>query len=182
MKKIISSIAFLALGTSAAMAGGIEPVACDDPASSFAQTVDCGTFVELRSGNDASGPLTIAGVTYNQLEKWDVDEAAWENGGAGYEFDGDTWGAWVAPFEILYTIIKAGNNFAIYSQGAGASSGYWATAPIILNGSGRDGRNLSHLSFYGRGDNPPVNVAEPGTLVLLGAGLLALGLRRRRSI
>lgn len=45
---------------------------------------------------------------------------------------------------------------------------------------------FSHMSFYGRagsngGGTPPLSVPEPGVVLLLGAGLVGLGLARRRK-
>ena len=44
---------------------------------------------------------------------------------------------------------------------------------------------FSHMSLYGRvgfngGGTPPLSIAEPGEVLLLGAGLLGLGVARRR--
>ena len=52
-----------------------------------------------------------------------------------------------------------------------------ATPQTMGSFSTPDGSGLSHISFY---DGDGVTVPEPSTLLLLGTGLAAVGLRRRR--
>lgn len=183
----IAALATAALWLAApAHAVMIDGYACSDPSSAFTNLVECGDYIETRPGNDAGGPLTIDGVEYVQLAKYEADDEKWEvGGGAGYSVSGipGNWGRWSLPFDALFLVIKAGSGasgggFSIYSLGPdGASSGEWATAPTLLDGEGL-GRYVSHLSWYGRGGS--TEVPEPGTLALLGAGLFGLGFARRR--
>jgi hypothetical protein len=71
--------------------------------------------------------------------------------------------SWVA-FEF-----SAANLLAGMGDFAGFSYGTWS--------SGRQG--LSHASLYVGGDD--TDLPEPGSLALLGLGLLGLGMSRRRS-
>ena len=79
-----------------------------------------------------------------------------------------------SPFVIS---LKAGNNYSAYFFDAGSAlSGDWDTIGTSLNGSGKAGKQISHISVFVAsnqfGDTPESQeVPEPGTLV----GLLALG-------
>ncbi len=129
----------------------------------------------------------------------------------GFPSDNGTWGA---SDYIMFIVIKSGSEnsgggYSVYGQGAlvsgsigtpdgdlsdvtaifeGALSGAWATAPTIVNQNNGQGRDLSHLSFYGVGDGPECTdpdgcdkpVPEPGPLGLLGLGLIGLALKRRK--
>jgi hypothetical protein len=95
---------------------------------------------------------------------------------------------WVAkggndPFVLHWMVTEAdeagacaGDNYtlACLNAAVAVTSGNWATAT---------GQDLSHLSWYdtgGGGDDDEV-VPEPGVLFLMGAGLLGLGMSRRRK-
>lgn len=110
-------------------------------------------------------------------------------------------GTWTAPYEVLYMVIKAGTEqtkngivtktggYVIYDLGekdnvvngvavgdlSGADAGFWATAPLLLDGTLLDGKEISHISFYGRA------IPEPSTLLLGMIGLLGFTYTRRRQ-
>lgn len=78
---------------------------------------------------------------------------------------------------IHYFTIKQANGFALF---------YDLTAPITSYSTSLDAyfpRNpgFSHITFFDTGATPPVGVPEPMTLGLLGAGLIGLGVARRRK-
>ncbi len=192
------------LVSSVSWATPITGTACTEPtAAAYTTYVNCGTFIEKRAGNDGGGPLTILGESYSQIAKWDADSGDWDDDagdpGANWSVTGTPGdnGTWESAFDILFMVIKAADHdtkngtggFSIYGQGGissgtlaegdaaffGASEGFWATAPTLI--SGETGRNVSHISFYGRS----VSVPEPGTIILLGLGLAGLGVSRRRQ-
>jgi hypothetical protein len=105
--------------------------------------------------------------------------------GAEFDFDftgeGGT-GTWtytpgVDDPVITFFVAKGGPNFNLFSNLGDPNSDTWSTpgTPGVPNAG------LSHLSFYDS-DGGEIPVPEPGSLALLGVGLLGIaGLARRRK-
>lgn len=117
---------------------------------------------------------TATGENVNQ-GLWSFDLAAWDT------------------FDPILLTMKDGNNaaeaqtkqngFYSYLLAATDSNGTWTTENSF------SGKSLSHMSAYGVASNgngggitPPAVIPAPGTLALMGLGLLALtAVQRRRS-
>jgi hypothetical protein len=92
-----------------------------------------------------------------------------------WSFDGFTDGG--LTWFVQYFTVKAGPNYALYELVDPISSG----SGIAWDTSELGNKGLSHISWFGFASRtPPTEVAEPGMLALLGAGLLALGAVGRR--
>ena len=87
----------------------------------------------------------------------------------------------------LVFALKAADSYAAYLFTGvlvdGSDSG---TYHISWNNKGNQIAGFSHMSLYGRagsngGGTPPLSIPEPGVVLLLGAGLVGLGLARRRK-
>lgn len=77
----------------------------------------------------------------------------------------------------------AGTNLVGYlvTQAGGDYATPFTNLPFPLTGNATV-KDTSHISVYYReGGSPPFSVPEPGMLLLMGAGLMGLGLARRRK-
>jgi hypothetical protein len=144
-------------------------------------------------GNDP-GPgnsLAVNDINYNFISKFDMgdDGATGATSGQGIDWSitGSTEGTWSFDESFLNDIgdflivLKAANDpgWAAYSffgdNNDSFSGGYsisWKT------GNGKNTPGLSHIAVYAV---DTVNVPEPATLFLFGAGLVGLGLRKRQK-
>lgn len=87
-------------------------------------------------------------------------------------------GTWnTGAVNIALVVVKAGNQFqAQYFGIPGTFSGSWTTEAL---GNGR--HEVSHMSFYALPQND-ATVPEPGTMFLLGGGMISCGLLGRRRL
>lgn len=130
------------------------------------------------------------------IVKYDVEEG-WEISTNWPDFDetsidlmgtmqGDSSGSWsYGGDEIRFWVIKSSTGFRVYydTDDAACSDANASTFNCMVNATMVNGgdwttinqQGISHISFY----NSEVIVPEPGTLALIGLGLLGMSMRRR---
>jgi hypothetical protein len=99
--------------------------------------------------------------------------------------DGGKSGTWATFGTLLppagaqlvdFYVVKATNDFALYLQSPAASSGTWNTGNL-RTGNLRNVPEISHFTGYATS----IPVSEPGTLMLLGTGLVGMAVAGRRQ-
>jgi hypothetical protein len=137
-------------------------------------------------GNIGNGPndAFVAGAGAGYMEIADTSD----NSNFGFTVNPD--GSWSVNASIWdsYSTVAIGFKFGtgntadewfVYSLMANATSGMFTFFDVVAPGNDTGSERFSHGVLYGMGDDN--DVPEPGTLALLGLGLLGLGISRRRS-
>lgn len=122
-------------------------------------------WVFAQRDDDADGTDTTD-IDIGFLISGDVVSGSWD-------IDSDFW----STYSNLMLVFKGGNtNYVGYLITEGAITGTYSS-PLVKNSD--QFYDISHISAYVRG--PSISIPEPGTLGLLGLGLLGLAIRRRNK-
>lgn len=165
--------------TAAELTTSISCVGVYDPGSDHGQAsiFDDATFI------------SAYGTGWTSLSK--VEDPSWGTGALGltltgqgaksgtWSVDSDAWDAY-AQGDIL-AILKAGNDAAAYELDLTVTAGTWDVSTSSWAAGDDKTSALSHFSFWTKGASNPPQVSEPGTLALLGFGILGLYSIRKKS-
>ena len=198
----LSAIA-LALGLTVAGQAHAEFISCTgtdyDISGKVSTATACTILAPLNgSQNDNPMPGVVNTESFFGITDWEFD-GKWNSSDTGFVDTSDLFDFYGggASGSFTYTGSDSIEDIMfIFKDGAGTNLvGYLVTAddgtyntpftklPFPLTG-GSTVKNVSHISVYyrdGDGGTPPSQIPEPGTLLLLGAGLAGLGLARRRK-
>lgn len=164
------------------------PILCSDPTINHMSMDDSQASACLDSGYgniQGDGPnddfLNGVGTDYAFIEKSENASNPTSLYSLEYTDDGDGTGTWQFDSSLWasYSTIALGFKFG---QGAGADS--WFVYELVSGVDSGDWtylsskvQGLSHVNLYGKNT---VRVPEPGTLALLGIGIVGLTLARRK--
>lgn len=124
--------------------------------------------------------------------KWDSTNNGFVDSSSLFDFTGGgpsgtfSYEGPLAGITDLMFVFKDGSGTNLVGYLVTTSDGTYSTPftqlPFPLSGQSTV-KNVSHISVYYRnGDIPPSQIPEPGMLLLMGAGLMGLGLARRRKV
>lgn len=183
-----SALAFLALtlsGLTPAHAAFIQTIDGNDCSGVFGQGFEiCAVPADPANGIPNPTPIVVKFdfSTDGQVADTSVSSLFPTIDGSefSFSFTGQGTGTWTytpgaGDPALLAFVAKGGNAFNLFST----LGDYTNVAFYTPNNASGGPAGLSHMSFYDTGD---MQLAEPGTLVLLGLGLLALGFVVRRKL
>jgi hypothetical protein len=145
-------------------------------------------YLGLGSGND-NNELAIESIInsstyYTGIKPVDihfyskVDEPATASGGLALTYGIEKKeGRWSTLDPIDFITVKGGNQYTVLWMNGPASSGDWSTEYLSVGNGNQP--SVSHISAW---TMKSISIPEPGTMVLLGFGLLGIVFFSRRRL
>lgn len=128
---------------------------------------------------------TVLAYLFGEAVPITGSETGLEGDVAGIDFDPDdvtNHSTVTVNLDQAYTFatVKSGNYWVIFDI-RGLTEFELTTEDLIVNNNNGNGIEISHIGFWNPDDGPNGDeVPAPATLLILGAGLLGMGLARRR--
>lgn len=144
------------------------------PCTANAGDVLAGGAVVPGNGNDKE-VLVEAAIEIATGNFVDLTDLGKSDGGYGDPVSGQS-GTWTITDFASFISVKGANSFNVFA--VSGTTGSWDTSNID-NGGGNQ-PNVSHITYWG-GLTNGATTPEPGTVLLLGSGLLGLGLWLRKT-
>jgi len=197
MKKFILTMMLVMGMASLSIAAPILNTASDGTEDRYNGSVfsiyqNSGTLVFTQLGNTSQNAGSVAALQTLLNSQAGFGDVVLSVANVNYTAVGDgssgTWASDPVSSTIEFYTVKAGDYFALYYLASPESTGSWSTFDIWSIGgpgtgghprNGGGGLEISHFFGYNSSSTP---VPEPGTVILLGAGLVGLGLYGRRRM
>jgi len=177
----LSASAFALSAFSYISSAGAVPLLCEDAAVNHmyvdtAQVSSClGAGVGNINGNTRTDAFLTGEGAGSGLQGIDGGSFTQSGSTGTFSLDASLWQSWgELAIGFKFGTGNRPDEWFVYLLDPMVSSGEWQFVNVFGRGGG-----LSHVQLYGGG--APANVPEPGTLALLGVGLIGAAVARRRK-